>query len=86
MYIYTDTLEQLVVLPYQTLLHRDTRKASNIDLKGHVVIIDEAHNLLDTINTIHSVQISGRQVTYSGETMLCYLNKHIMIINNRKVY
>ena len=33
-----------------------------ISLKGNVVIIDEAHNLLDTISNIHSAQITGTQV------------------------
>ena len=36
----------LIVLPYNTLLHAGTRKAVGINLKNSVVIIDEAHNLL----------------------------------------
>ena len=54
---------QLIVVPYNTLLHAPTRKAVGISLKGNVVIIDEAHNLLDTISNIHSVQITGTQVS-----------------------
>ena len=48
---------QIVVLPYNTLLHRPTREAVGINLKGSVVIVDEAHNLLDTITHIHSVEV-----------------------------
>uniref|UniRef100_A0AAY4BU36 ATP-dependent DNA helicase DDX11 n=1 Tax=Denticeps clupeoides TaxID=299321 RepID=A0AAY4BU36_9TELE len=49
----------LVVLPYQTLLHGVMRRASGIQLQGQVVIIDEAHNLTDTLTAIHSVEVTG---------------------------
>ena len=44
------------------MLHKSTRDACGIKLKNNIVIIDEAHNLLDTISNIHSVQINGTQV------------------------
>ncbi|XP_071519402.1 ATP-dependent DNA helicase DDX11 isoform X2 [Panulirus ornatus] len=53
---------QLVVLPYNTLLHKGTREACGIKLKGNVVIVDEAHNLLETISNVHSVIVSHRQL------------------------
>lgn len=53
---------QLVVLPYPMLLHAATREAAGIRLQGQVVVIDEAHNLIDTITGIHSAEVSGSQV------------------------
>ena len=53
---------QLVVLPYNLLLHKSTREACGIKLNGNVVIIDEAHNLIDTISSVYSVEITGSQV------------------------
>lgn len=53
---------QVVVLPYQMLLHTATRQAAGIRLQGQVVIIDEAHNLIDTITGIYSTEVSGAQV------------------------
>nr|XP_044999440.1 ATP-dependent DNA helicase DDX11-like [Jaculus jaculus] len=53
---------QLVVLPYPMLLHAATRQAAGIRLQGQVVIIDEAHNLIDTITGIHSAEVSGSQI------------------------
>ena len=53
---------QLVVLPYNILLHKSTREACGIKLDGNVVIIDEAHNLIDTISSVYSVEITGSQV------------------------
>ncbi|KJH53111.1 DNA repair helicase [Dictyocaulus viviparus] len=40
---------QLVLLPYQVLLHASTRAAWGIRLKGNVLVFDEAHNILGTI-------------------------------------
>ena len=61
---------QLVVLPYNILLHKGTREACGIKLAGNVVIIDEAHNLIDTISNVYSVQITGTQVWYNLCTVI----------------
>jgi DEAD_2 len=37
---------QLVTLPYNLLLQKSAREALGIDLRGQVVIIDEAHSTL----------------------------------------
>jgi chromosome transmission fidelity protein 1 len=51
---------QLVTLPYNLLLHKDMREASGINLRENIVIIDEAHNLVETMNEIYSVLLSMR--------------------------
>ena len=61
---------QLVVIPYNTLLHKSTREASRIKLDGNIVIIDEAHNLLDAIGNMHSSNITGNQVSDKNQTYL----------------
>lgn len=58
---------QIVVLPYNTLLHKSTREAIGINLKDSVVVVDEAHNLLETVGHIHSVEISGKQIHKVGK-------------------
>lgn len=55
----------VVVLPYQSLMHKSTREACGIELKDNVVIIDEAHNLPDAICSMHSNEITGQQVRKS---------------------
>ncbi|KAE8448233.1 hypothetical protein EG329_009663 [Mollisiaceae sp. DMI_Dod_QoI] len=47
---------EIVTLPYPLLLQKSAREALGISLKGHVVIIDEAHNLMDAISGIHGVE------------------------------
>ncbi|XP_054844360.1 ATP-dependent DNA helicase DDX11 [Eublepharis macularius] len=67
---------QLVVLPYQMLLHEATRNASGIKLKDQVVIIDEAHNLVDTISCIYSAQVSGSQLCCAHSQLLQYMERY----------
>ncbi|CAF4054589.1 unnamed protein product [Rotaria sordida] len=52
----------LVVLPYQTLMHKSRREADGIEMRNNVIIIDEAHNLPDAICAMHSNEINGNQV------------------------
>ncbi|NWV26743.1 DDX11 helicase, partial [Origma solitaria] len=67
---------QLVVLPYQMLLHEPTRNAAGIKLKDQVVIIDEAHNLIDTITCIHSAEVSGAQLCCAHSQLSQYMERY----------
>ncbi|XP_062346969.1 ATP-dependent DNA helicase DDX11 isoform X1 [Cinclus cinclus] len=67
---------QLVVLPYQMLLHEPTRNAAGIKLKDQVVIIDEAHNLIDTITCIHSAEVSGSQLCCAHSQLSQYKERY----------
>ncbi|XP_062991006.1 ATP-dependent DNA helicase DDX11 [Elgaria multicarinata webbii] len=73
---YAIPAAQLVVLPYQMLLHEATRSASGIKLKDQVVIIDEAHNLIDTITCIYSAQVSGSQLCCAHSQLLQYMERY----------
>ncbi len=64
------------VLPYNTLLHKPTRDAVGLRLKGSVVIVDEAHNLLDTIKHIHSCQVSGKQLCAAHSQLTQYMARY----------
>ncbi|TQS34994.1 hypothetical protein Golomagni_04600, partial [Golovinomyces magnicellulatus] len=66
---------EIVTLPYPLLLQKSAREALGIDLKGQVVIIDEAHNLMDAISNINSVQISLTQLKRAREQLGIYLMK-----------
>lgn len=67
---------QVVFVPYNTLLHKNTREACGINLKDSVVIIDEAHNLLDTIGNIHSCSVNGQELIMSYSQLVQYKEKY----------
>lgn len=45
------------------LLHKDTRESLGIELQGNIVILDEAHNIIDAINNMYSVELNQIQVS-----------------------
>ena len=66
---------EIVTLPYPLLLQKSAREALDISLKGHVVIIDEAHNLMDAISNIHSITTTQAQLRRCTAQLRIYLQK-----------
>lgn len=66
---------ELVTLPYNLLLQKDARQSLGISLKGCIVLIDEAHNLIDTILSTHSVTIDSRQIIQASKQIEMYLDR-----------
>ncbi|KAF1848188.1 DNA repair helicase [Cucurbitaria berberidis CBS 394.84] len=66
---------EIVTLPYPLLLQRTAREALGLSLKDHVIIIDEAHNLMDAIAGIYSVSVTLEQVQQSRAQLAVYLQK-----------
>ena len=78
---------QVVVVPYNTLLHQATREACQINLDNSVVIIDEAHNLLETIASIHSGEVYESHLTLAKDQLKSYDRKYGAMFNPRnKLY
>uniref|UniRef100_A0A1I7TMF7 DNA 5'-3' helicase n=1 Tax=Caenorhabditis tropicalis TaxID=1561998 RepID=A0A1I7TMF7_9PELO len=67
---------QLILLPYQVLLHEGTRNAWGINLKDNVIILDEAHNVLSTINSLYSAEISAKSLTLALKLIREYNAKY----------
>ena len=66
---------EIVTLPYPLLLQKSARDALGISLKGHVIIIDEAHNLMDAIAGIEGVEVSLKQLRRARAQLGVYLQK-----------
>ncbi|GFY75105.1 hypothetical protein TNIN_61721 [Trichonephila inaurata madagascariensis] len=64
---------EIVLLPYNVLLHKPTRDAYGIKLKDNVLIIDEAHNLVEAVNNMYSAEISGILLEQTFWQVECYL-------------
>ncbi|KAK3108683.1 hypothetical protein FSP39_013288 [Pinctada imbricata] len=73
---YAIPVAEVVVLPYNTLLHKSTREACGIKLDGNIVVIDEAHNLLETINAVHSMEVTGSQLLRAHSQLTQYEQRY----------
>ncbi len=73
----------LIFVPYASILHSKTRESLGIDISGSVVIIDEAHNLLDAINSARSCSISEKELRGLEETLRGYLEIYTARLSGR---
>uniref|UniRef100_A0A0R3RRC4 Helicase ATP-binding domain-containing protein n=1 Tax=Elaeophora elaphi TaxID=1147741 RepID=A0A0R3RRC4_9BILA len=69
------TYSQLVLLPYQILFQEEARKAWGIELSNNVIVIDEAHNLLETITNSHFVTLYAKELKSVLSILDVYLNR-----------
>jgi chromosome transmission fidelity protein 1 len=46
-----------------------------LSLKNHIVIIDEAHNLMDAISSIHTIEVSLQQLHLARAQLTAYLQR-----------
>ncbi|PKC11424.1 DNA repair helicase [Rhizophagus irregularis] len=67
---------QIVILPYNLLLQKSSRESMGISLKNNIVIIDEAHNLVDTVTSVHTVQIDLPQIVKVHSQLNAYLDRY----------
>ncbi|KAJ8756103.1 hypothetical protein K2173_024650 [Erythroxylum novogranatense] len=52
----------LLVLPYQSLLLKSSRESLGLKLKDNIVIIDEAHNLADSLIGMYDAKVTALQL------------------------
>ncbi|EFX04078.1 dead domain containing protein [Grosmannia clavigera kw1407] len=75
---------EIVTLPYPLLLHKAAREALGIRLENSVVIVDEAHNIMDAVAGVHAaallavyVRRFGRRLRGDGRVMVGQLGRVI---------
>ena len=59
----------VIVTPYQSILSEATRSALGINLDQRIVVFDEAHNLMETITSINSIEISKITIETAKESI-----------------
>jgi hypothetical protein len=56
-------------------LQKNAREALEIDLRDQIVVIDEAHNLIDTLLGIHSTTLTSSQLSNAASQLQQYLQR-----------
>jgi chromosome transmission fidelity protein 1 len=57
-------------------LHAPTRESLGISLKNNIVIIDEAHNLMETMTSLYTVSLSLHQIQLAWNQLNLYIQKY----------
>lgn len=66
---------EVLTLPYPLLLQRSARDALGISVKDNVVVIDEAHNLMDAIADTLSVSLTLNQLQVATQQVTAYVQR-----------
>ena len=66
---------EIITLPYPLLLQKTARDALGIKLEGNVVIIDEAHNIMDAVANVYASEISLSELKRARQMLGVYVKK-----------
>ncbi|KAK9867288.1 hypothetical protein WJX84_000351 [Apatococcus fuscideae] len=63
----------VILMPYSFLLTQASRDAVGINLHNAIVVVDEAHNLVDAVGSAHSASVTRVQLQTSQSQLAAYL-------------
>lgn len=66
---------EIVTLPYPLLLQKSARDALGIKLAGNVVIVDEAHNIMDAVSNVYAADLKLSELRIGREMLGVYVRK-----------
>ncbi|SPO05517.1 related to CHL1 - protein of the DEAH box family [Cephalotrichum gorgonifer] len=66
---------EIITLPYPLLLQKSARDALGIKLEGNVVIIDEAHNVMDAVSGVNAAAIRLSELRRARQMLAVYVRK-----------
>ena len=69
------TTTEVLTLPYPLLLQKSAREALGVSIKDNVVVIDEAHNLMDAIANTLSMSICLTQLDQAVQRVIAYATR-----------
>eukprot|EP00400_MALV-I_sp_L67-5_P001223 gene1223-743_t len=62
----------VLLVPYNLIVNEEMREATGVQVEGNVLVIDEAHNLLDAINDSYGARLSLAQVKCTYDQLNLY--------------
>lgn len=65
----------IILAPYSSLIVSETRESLGLTLDNKVVVVDEAHNLIDAINASHSACLSKDDTEKAVHQIEFYFNR-----------
>lgn len=66
---------EVLTLPYPLLLQKSAREALGVSVKDNIVVIDEAHNLMDAIADTMSISLSLSHLQIASQQVTAYVQR-----------
>ncbi|KAK4185645.1 ATP-dependent RNA helicase chl1 [Podospora australis] len=66
---------EVITLPYPLLLQKSARDALGIKLEGNIVIIDEAHNIMDAVANVYAAEIKLSELRRGRQMLGVYVKR-----------
>lgn len=66
---------EVVTLPYPLLLQKSARDSLGIKLEGNVVIIDEAHNIMDAVSNVYAAEVRLSELRKARQLLGIYVKR-----------
>ncbi|KAF6829645.1 DNA repair helicase [Colletotrichum plurivorum] len=66
---------EIVTLPYPLLLQKNARDALGIKLEGNVVIVDEAHNIMDAVANVYASEVRLSELRRARQMLGVYVRR-----------
>ncbi|KAF4907588.1 ATP-dependent DNA helicase chl1 [Colletotrichum fructicola] len=66
---------EIITLPYPLLLQKNARDALGIKLEGNVVIVDEAHNIMDAVANVYASEIKLTELRRARQMLGVYVKR-----------
>lgn len=70
-----------ILAPYQTVMSNANRDAIHLDLSNRIVVIDEAHNISDAIDSMHTADLTSQQLHLMRCSVLAYRERFAVQLN-----
>ena len=75
----------VVFVPYASVLNEVSRNTLGINLNGNILIVDEAHNIMDAVNSSRSVSLTSTECEALMEALQLYLNRYASRLSPRNL-
>ena len=77
---------QLICMPYNLLLNNELRESLGLNLKGRIIVFDEAHNLVEAINQTYSAELSLQQIKVAIDAINMYISRFHTLLSGKNNY
>ena len=73
-------------MPYSMLINKDTRESLGVSLRDNIVICDEANNIVEAINAMHSVTVTATELTAASQAVASYTVRYASRLSGKNMF